>query len=147
MSKILNNFIHKSLTTIILSSLGIMIPMLASATVTVNDLINKSFTSHCAFPNRGDLDDLGNILQYNLCGNASLNKEDIAQCSRVALTQYAVCRYTSVLDNPTTSISSSSDYTDKTTDNTIAMNYSSDDPTTTDNTDNKTTKNKVFNWF
>jgi len=146
MSKIINKIAHKSLTAFVFSLLGIMVPMLASATITPNDLVNKSFTSKCSFTSAGALDDLGHILQYNLCGKELLDKQDIAQCSRVALTQYTVCRYTSVLNNSTTFISASSDTDKITADSNNAMNYSPD-ITTADSNDNKTTKHKIFNWF
>jgi hypothetical protein len=121
-----------------------MFPLLALATVTTSDLASKSFGNTCAFAN--NLDDLASILQNNLCGTELSSKQDIAQCSRMALTQYTLCRYVSVLNNSTTSITPSSAGKNATiADNEQPLNYSPNITTANDN--NKTSNHKVFNWF
>jgi hypothetical protein len=121
-------------------------PLSVLATVTPTDLINSSFGNTCAFED--GIDDLANILQNNLCGNVLFNKKEIAQCSRMALTQYALCRYTSVLNNSKVfiDVSSTSDTQAGGNNNNPPMNYSPNITTSNDN-DAQTPKRKIFNWF
>ena len=97
----------------ILIILSTIIPKIALADVSTSDLANTSFSSKCVF-NYSDVFSLGEIVRKNSCGTELSDKRRIAQCSRIALTQYTVCQYKSFLNDITTSNSVSPNYGIKT---------------------------------
>jgi hypothetical protein len=103
----MNKTVYAMLSIALALVLNTIISNQVLAGVSTTNLAGASFNSTCQYTKSGDLEDLNNILQYNLCGEELINMQDIDQCNRIALSQYTLCRYTSVLDNTETSVSTS----------------------------------------
>jgi intracellular multiplication protein IcmW len=142
----MNKAIRIALTSGICLFLSTLMPPLAMASISPSDLANASFTNDCSYTGSGDLDDLSHILQYNLCSKDLSDKDEIAQCARIALSQYTVCRYMSILDNSTTSVTAF-DSSSNNTDNTSGSDTSGYDSNTTSSDDTSSTTHKIFNWL
>jgi hypothetical protein len=141
----MSKIIQKSLIVFAALMLSATVSTLALADVSTNALANASFSDKCLF-HYSDVFALGEIIRKNTCGTELTDKRKIAQCSRVALTQYTVCQYKSLLNDIPVS-NNAPDYQVKTSEDSVEATNYTPNITSSSNNDDKKTNRKVFNWF